>query len=319
MSVAPMADVPRPAPPSTAAASGRGVCAAAGAFVIWGLFPLYLFGLTSVSALQITAHRVVWSLVFILVWMGARSELKHIRDAATRPGVLIRLVASAILVSINWLAFVWGVNHDRVVEVSLGYFINPLVNVLLGIFVLSERLNRTQWVAVALAAFGVTWLTWEAGHLPWIALTLAASFGLYGLIRKTANVEALPGLAIEMVVLAPLAALYLLWCELNGIGSFGHSSSLIDWLLILSGIVTAVPLYLFAFGARRIPYSMVGVLQYIGPSLQLACGVLVFGEPFDLARASGFAFIWAALLVYAGDGLWRARAVAPKRSAEVVG
>jgi chloramphenicol-sensitive protein RarD len=314
-----MADVPRPASPSTAAHSGRGVCSAAGAFVIWGLFPLYLFGLTSVSALQITAHRVAWSLVFILVWMAARGELKHIRDAAARPGVLMRLVASAILVSINWLAFVWGVNHDRVVEVSLGYFINPLVNVLLGIFVLSERLNRTQWIAVALAAFGVAWLTWDAGHLPWIALTLAASFGLYGLIRKTANVEALPGLAIEMVVLAPFAAVYLLWCELNGTGSFGHSSSLIDWLLILSGIVTAVPLYLFAFGARRIPYSMVGVLQYIGPSLQLACGVLVFGEPFDFTRASGFAFIWAALVVYAGDGLWRARAVAPKRTAGVVG
>lgn len=314
-----MADIQRPPAASPAALSGRGVCAAAGAFVIWGLFPLYLFGLTSVSALQITAHRVAWSLVFILGWMAVRSELNQIGDAAKRPGVLLRLVASAILVSINWLAFVWGVNHDRVVEVSLGYFINPLVNVLLGIFVLSERLNRTQWIAVALAAFGVAWLTWEAGHLPWIALTLACSFGLYGLIRKTANVEALPGLAIEMVVLTPLAVGYLLWCELNGVGTFGHSSALVHWLLIFSGIVTAVPLYLFAFGARRIPYSTIGVLQYIGPSLQLACGVLVFGEPFDLARASGFALIWAALLVYAGDGLWRARAVAPKRAAGVVG
>jgi chloramphenicol-sensitive protein RarD len=307
-----MADVSRSTSPQAAPLSAQGVCSAVGAFVIWGLFPIYLFGLTSVSALQITSHRVAWSFLFILLWMGLRGELGQIRDAARRRGVLVRLAASAILVSINWLAFVWGVNQDRVVEVSLGYFINPLVNVLLGILVLSERLNRMQWGAVALAAFGVAYITFDAGHLPWIALTLACSFGLYGLIRKTASVEALPGLAIEMTMLAPLAVGYLIWCELAGFATFTHSGARIDLLLVLSGIVTALPLYLFSLGARRIPYSTVGVLQYIAPSLQLVCAMLVFGEPFELDRLIGFAFIWAALLVYAADGLWRARTVAPK-------
>ena len=300
-----------PEDPSAAPFRGRGIGAAAAAFVIWGLFPLYLIGLVRVSALQITAHRVAWSFVFVLGWMAARGELGKIAAAARRPGVLKRLAASAILVSINWLAFVWAANHGRVVEVSLGYYINPLVNVLLGTVVLSERLNRTQWTAVALAAVGVTYLTYDAGHLPWIALTLAASFGLYGLIRKTASVDALPGLGIEMMMLMPLAVGYLLWCEVNGTGALGHSGVAVDVLLFFSGLVTAVPLFLFAYGARQIPYSMVGVLQYIAPSLQLACAVLFFGEPFQHARAIGFALIWMALLVYAGDGLWRAR-IAPQ-------
>ncbi len=277
------------------------------AFFIWGLFPLYLFGLKSVSALQITAHRVAWSCLFILVWMAARGELGRLSSAATRPGVLPRLAITACLISVNWLVFVWAINHDRVVEVSLGYYINPLVNVLLGILVLSERLNRVQWAAVALAAGGVTYLTLETGHIPWIALTVATSFGLYGLIRKTASVDALPGLAIETMMLAPIAIAYLLWSEVNGTGALGNSSALIVALLVVSGLVTAVPLFLFAYGARQIPYSTMGVLQYIAPSLQLASAVLFFAEPFERARAIGFSLIWMALFIYAGDGLLRAR------------
>lgn len=195
----------------------------------------------------------------------------------------------------------------HVVETSLGYFINPLVNVLLGVVVLSERLNRAQWISVGLAAAGVLYLTVTAGRPPWIALTLAVSFGTYGLIRKTAQVDALPGLAIETALLAPVAAGYLVWCAMKGSGAMGSEGALVDWLLVGSGVATAVPLFLFAFGARRLPYSMVGVLQYIGPSLQLACALLVFGEPFGHDRAVGFALIWSALLVYAADGLVRSR------------
>jgi chloramphenicol-sensitive protein RarD len=301
-----MTERARPSVPS--ACSGSGLAAAAGAFAIWGLLPLYLRLLDAVPSLQIVAHRVAWACLFVLVWMALRGELRGLREALARRGLLLRLAAAALLISVNWLAYVWGVSNERVVETSLGYFINPLVNVVLGVAVLSERLNRAQWIAVALAAAGVVYLTVSAGHLPWIALTLASSFGLYGLIRKTAQVDALPGLAIETALLAPLAAGYLVWCSIRGSGAMGSQGMFTDGLLVASGAVTAIPLFLFAYGARRLPYSTVGVLQYIGPSLQLACALLVFGEPFGRERAVGFALIWSALLVYAGDGLLRARA-----------
>ena len=281
--------------------------AVAAAFLIWGLFPLYLIGLAHVSALEITGHRVVWSCVFVVALLAARRELGGLSAAARRPGVLLRLAATAVLVSVNWLAFVWAVNHGHAVDVSLGYYINPLINVLLGIFVLSERLNRVQWVTVALAAAGVAWLTFAAGQLPWIALTVAVSFGFYGLIRKIASVEALPGLAIEMLMLTPIALAYLVWCEMHSVASFGHTGARVDTLLVVSGLVTATPLFLFSFGARQLPYSTVGILQYIAPSLQLVCAVFVMGESFTRTRAIGFSFIWIALLIYAADGLWRAR------------
>jgi chloramphenicol-sensitive protein RarD len=288
--------------------SGSGLAAAAGAFAIWGLLPLYLRLLDAVPSLQIVAHRVAWACLFVLVWMALSGELRGLREVLARRGLLLRLAAAALLISANWLAYVWGVSNERVVETSLGYFINPLVNVVLGVAVLSERLNRAQWIAVGLAAAGVIYLTVSAGHLPWIALTLAFSFGLYGLIRKTAQVDALPGLAIETALLAPLAAGYLVWCAIHGSGAMGSQGIVTDSLLVASGAVTAIPLFLFAFGARLLPYSTVGLLQYIGPSLQLACALLVFGEPFGRERAVGFALIWSALLVYAGDGLLRARA-----------
>ncbi|HEV7716220.1 MAG TPA: EamA family transporter RarD, partial [Steroidobacteraceae bacterium] len=244
-----------PAPAIAAALPVGGLFAAAAAFLIWGVFPLYLIGLAHVSALQITAHRVVWSCVFVLALLVMRGELGALTAAAKKPGVLLRLVASALLVSANWLAFVWGVNHGHGVDVSLGYYINPLINVLLGIFVLSERLNRMQWFTVALAAAGVGYLTLTAGQFPWIALTVAISFGLYGLIRKVASVEALPGLGIEMIMLTPIALAYLVWCEMHGDASFTHSGAHTDVLLVVSGLVTATPLFLFSYGARQLPYS----------------------------------------------------------------
>lgn len=289
------------------AAGGSGLAATIGAFAIWGMFPLYLRALAVVPSLQLVAHRVAWACVLVLGWIAIRGELAGVRQVFTRPGVLLRLSVTALLITVNWLVFVWAVAHDRVVETSLGYFINPLVNVVLGVLLLSERLNRAQWIAVTLAALGVVYLTVTAGHVPWIALALAFSFGLYGFIRKTAQVESLPGLAVETALLAPVAVGYLVWCARSGAGSMGHEGALIDFMLVASGAITAIPLFLFAYGARRLPYSTVGVIQYLAPTLQLATAVLVFGEPFDRARAIGFALIWAALLVYAGDGMLRAR------------
>jgi len=225
--------------------------------------------------------------------------------------VLIRLTASAFFIAVNWLGFAWAVNHNHVLEVSLAYFIGPLLNVLLGIFVLSERLDRTQWIAVGFAAAGVAYLTFIAGHTPWIALMVGSSFALYGLIRKTVSIEALPGLAVETILLVPFAVGYLLWCELRGTGVLFHSSGTIDALLLLSGIATSVPLFLFAYGARRVPYSTIGLIQFIGPSLQLLCALIVFGEPFESARATGFVLIWIGLLIYAGNAWWRTRSLRP--------
>jgi chloramphenicol-sensitive protein RarD len=291
--------------------ASRGLAAAIGAFVIWGLFPLYLIGLMNVSAMQITAHRIVWSCLFVLVWLAVIGELGKLRAAVSRSGVLVRLVASAFFIAINWIGFAWAVNHDRVLDVSLAYFIGPLLNVLLGIFVLSERLDRTQWSAVGFAAAGVIYLTFIAGHTPWLALMVGSSFAIYGVIRKTVSIDALPGLAVETILLAPFSIGYLIWCELNGTGAIGHMSGLVDTLLLLGGIVTSVPLFLFAYGARRVPYSTIGVLQFIAPSMQLACGLLVFGEPFESARATGFVLIWIGLLIHVGNALWRARLPRP--------
>jgi chloramphenicol-sensitive protein RarD len=296
-------------PPVTT--GGGGSAAAIAAFVIWGLFPLYLIGLMNVSAMQITAHRIVWSCVFVLAWLALRRELGQLWAAVKRKGVLIRLAASAFFIAVNWLGFAWAVNHGHVLEVSLAYFMGPLLNILLGIFVLSERLDRTQWIAVGFAAAGVAYLTFVAGHTPWIALMVGSSFAFYGLIRKTVSIDALPGLAVETILLTPFAAGYLIWCEVHGMGSLGHMSGLVDALLLLGGIVTSVPLFLFAYGARRVPYSTIGVLQFIAPSMQLACGLIVFGEPFESARATGFVLIWLGLLIYAGNALWRARPLRP--------
>src|SRR6187399_1799214 len=240
-----------------------GITAAVAAFGMWGLFPLYLIGLLSVSAMQITAHRIVWSCVFVLGWLAIRRELGQMWVAVRRDGVLIRLTASAFFIAVNWVGFAWAVNHGHVLEVSLAYFIGPLLNVLLGIFVLSERLDRTQWIAVGFAAAGVAYLTFIAGHTPWIALMVGSSFAIYGLIRKTVSIDALPGLAVETILLAPFAVGYLIWAEMRGIGSLGHSTALVNALLLFGGVVTSIPLFLFAYGARRVPYSTIGVLQFI--------------------------------------------------------
>jgi chloramphenicol-sensitive protein RarD len=285
----------------------EGLLAAVASFVIWGAFPLYLKPLHDVPSMQIIAHRIAWACVFVLVWLAVRGDLGRMRKLFGNPAIVARLTLSTVLITVNWVAYVWGVGHGHVVETSLGYFINPLVNVMLGVVVLRERLNIAQWSAVGLTALAVIYLGVAAGAPPWIALTIAASFSLYGLLRKVVQVEALEGLAFETLVLTPLALGYLLWCESAGTGAFGHSNVLVNALLVGCGVITAVPLFLFAFGARRIPYSTLGLLLYIAPSLQLLSGIFLYHEPFAGARAFGFALIWLALLVYAGDGVWRAR------------
>lgn len=297
-------------PSSHTALDLRGLASAAGAFLIWGLLPLYLKALERVPVLQVTAHRLVWGCLFALGWLLLRRELAGVREALATPGVRWRLLASAALISANWMTYIYGIATERVVETSLGYFINPLLNVVLGVVVLRERLNPVQWTAVGIAAAGVSYLTWSAGHPPWIALTLAFSFGLYGLVRKVVRVDALAGFASETLLLLPIGAAYLIWCEIAGSGSMGHTGLTIDLLLVLGGPLTAIPLVLFAFGARRIPYSTVGLLQYIGPTLQLLIAVLVFREPFSGPRVLGFSLIWTALAIYAADGVWRARKLA---------
>jgi len=282
----------------------------ASAYAIWGLFPLYLKPLHEVPALQIIAHRVAWACVLVLVWLWLRGDLGQLRKVLTSPATLGRLSASALLITINWLGYVWGVGHGRVLETSLGYFINPLVNVLLGVIVLRERLNHAQWTSVAIAAGAVLYLALATGSPPWISLTLAISFSTYGLIRKVVHVEALQGLAVETLILMPLASGYLIWCEATGTGALGHSSPLMNALLVGCGPITAVPLFLFAFGARLIPYSTLGLLLYLAPTLQLLCGIFFFHETFAGPRAFGFGLIWVALLIYAGDGFWRSRKAA---------
>jgi chloramphenicol-sensitive protein RarD len=294
--------------------TNKGLVPAAAAFAIWGIFPLYFHALQQVPAVQVIAQRIAWSCGFVLGWMFVRGELGSLRTAFTNGGVVLRLTATAALITLNWLAYVWGVTHGRVVETSLGYFIGPLVNVLLGVVLLSEKLTRAQWTAVALAALGVIYLTLMAGGLPWIALTLAVSFALYGFLRKLVKVDALPGLATETLLLAPLAIAYLLWCEATGTGALGHTDTLSNVLLIGSGPMTAIPLFLFAYGTRLLPYSTVGLLQYIAPSLQFVCGVFLLHEPFDRTRAVGFLVIWAALIIYAGEGVRLSR----KQEARVV-
>ena len=284
-----------------------GLFALLGAFTIWGLLPLYLRLLPGVPALQITAHRLVFGCLVIVGFLRARGALGEVRAALVVPSVRTRLMISAALVTINWVLFVWSVTSGHVVESSLGYFINPLVNVLLGVLLLGERLRRMAWLAVLLAAAGVGYLGWLAHAPPWLALALALSFSGYGLIRKTVAVDAMPGLAAETLLPLPIGLGYLGFCEWKAVGVFRDFDPLQVALLAGSGVLTALPLWLFAYGARRVRYSTVGVVQYLGPSLQLIGGIAIFHEPFSPARALGFALIWAALGLYAADGLLQPR------------
>lgn len=290
-----------------------GLVTATIAFVLWGLMPLYWHLLKAVPSLQIVFHRVVWSALLVAGWLLWRYGRGWLRETLALPHARWALALSGTFIAFNWGLYIWAVNAGHVVETSLGYFINPLLNVVLGVLVLRERLNRVQWVAVGIATAGVLWLTFNYGSFPWIALLLAGSFGLYGLIRKLVTVPPIRGLGVESLYLFLPALALLLWGEFHGQGGFIGSQSAGGWgllagaLLVFSGVLTAIPLIAYADAVRRIPFSVVGLMQYIAPTLQLLIGVLVFGEPFGSERAIGFALIWIALALYAGDGWRRSR------------
>ena len=286
----------------------RGLWFAIASFVLWGLMPLYWHFLKVVPSLQIVAHRIIWSTLLVVAWLLWKQGRGWLRAALARPRAAWMLALSGLLIGFNWSLYIWAVNAGHVVESSLGYFINPLLNVVLGVALLHERLSRAQWVSVALAAAGVAWLTFQFGQPPWIAICLALSFALYGLLRKLLAIDAVAGLGVESLYLLVPGLAVLVWAESHGQGGFFNAwGSGVDALLILGGALTALPLIGFSFAVRRVNLSTIGLIQYIAPTLQFLSGVFFFHEAFDRNRLVGFVFIWAALLVFAGDGLFRAR------------
>lgn len=291
------------------------------AYVLWGLFPLFFKQLQAATALEVVLHRMVWSLVFVLIVLAVLRRFAWLGDVRRSPALLGKFAVSALLLAANWLSYIWAVNNGHVLDASLGYFILPLINVALGFAFLHERPRKAQWAAFALAASGVLWMAVQSGHVPWLALLIAMTFGFYGLMRKTATLGALEGMSLETMLLAPLALVALLWGGL-GMGAAGPSSAAgalgpwpahdaHTWLFfVLSGPVTAIPLLLFAAGARRVPLSTMGFLQYITPSILALMGVFLYGETFAGPRAVGFVLIWVALALYTAEGLWAGRRAA---------
>ncbi|WP_369140637.1 EamA family transporter RarD [Modestobacter versicolor] len=292
-----------------------GVWAGLGAYVLWGVFPLYFPLLEPAGGLEIVAHRVVWSLVFVALLLTVGRGWSHVRAAVTDRRTLGVLALAAVLIAVNWLVYVFAVNSGQVVEASLGYFINPLVSVVLGVVVFRERLRRLQWLAVGIAVLAVVVLTVDHGRPPWIALTLAVSFGLYGLMKKVVRVDAVPGLLVETAVVFVPALVVIGVLTGSGDAAFGAEGPGNAALLVSTGLATAVPLLLFAAAASRVPLSTVGLLQYVTPLMQLSIGVFVYDEPMPPARLAGFAIVWVALAVFTVDSLRNAHSA--RRAAAV--
>ena len=281
----------------------KGIYYAVGAYALWGLFPIYWKAIQTVAAREILCHRMVWSLMVIVIMLSYKKHWKWLQNAITKPVTLITFLCTACILSLNWLTYIWAINSGYIVETSLGYFINPLVNVLLGVIFLRESPRFWQWIAIMIATGGVLYLTVGYGAFPWIALTLAFTFGTYGLLRKTASLNALEGLSMEIGILFLPALAYLIYLEHAGIASFGHTQMLTSILLTFAGVVTALPLLLFASAARRITLTTLGLLQYIAPTLQFLLGVLVYGEIVTKSRMTGFVVIWIALFIYSIEGI----------------
>lgn len=276
----------------------KGILNGIAAYALWGFFPIYWKLLHPVPALQVIGHRIGWSFILLLAFILITRQWQQFRAAALTSKTVGIYSIAAVLLSVNWLIYVWGVNSGFIVETSLGYFINPLLSVLLGVIFLRERLRPAQWVPIAIATAGVIYLTATYGRLPWIALSLAFSFGFYGFVKKLAPLGSLYGLTLETAIVFPIALIYLLAVELNGTGFFFHESLLINILLIGAGLVTTVPLLMFASAARQIPLSVIGLLQYIAPTIQFLIGIFVYKEPFDQAHLIGFGIVWIALVIF---------------------
>ena len=281
----------------------KGVLFAGAAYAIWGFFPIYFHAIKDAPAFQIVAHRVFWSFLFVSGLILFRKEFKNLRSVITGRALLIYL-AAAVLLAINWLVYVWAVNAGFVIETSLGYFINPLVSVMCGVLILREKLRPFQWIPIGLAAVAVIYMTVSLGTLPWIALALAFSFGLYGLVKKISPLNALYGLTVETALLFIPATIFLIYSEVNGAGSFGHASWSTSLLLALTGVVTAIPLLMFATGARLVTLTTIGLLQYFAPTIQFIIGVFLFGEALNPTMLIGFIITWTALILFTLEGFY---------------
>jgi chloramphenicol-sensitive protein RarD len=285
----------------------QGIFYAVGAYLMWGLFPLFWKQLEALPALQLIGHRITWSFILLVMVLLLAGRLGDFRAAIDGRRIRIYL-AAALLISTNWFAYVWAVTHGFVVESSLGYYINPLFSVLLGVLVYGEKLRPVQWLPIGLAAAGVLYLSFTYGSVPWIALVLAASFGLYGWIKKAAPLGSLYGLTLETGLLFVPAVAFLLWSQFSGSGAFLHSGPLRNGLMVASGLVTIVPLLLFSAAAPRVTLSTLGILQYINPTLQFILGIWVYGEPFSHDRLIGFGIVWSGLALFWIEGMYARRA-----------
>ncbi|MEZ9765664.1 EamA family transporter RarD [Vibrio splendidus] len=281
----------------------QGVLLAVGAYTMWGIAPIYFKSLSDVSPLEILSHRVVWSFFLLAFLLHIGHNWRKVRDTLTSKPKMLYLVATSILVGANWLIFIWAVNSNHMLDASLGYYINPLINVLLGMLFLGERLRKLQWFAVALAAIGVLIQLIAFGSVPIVAIALAFSFGFYGLLRKKVSLEAQTGLFIETLVMLPLAATYLLFIADSPTSDFSMNPMQLNLLLVAAGVITTIPLLCFTGAATRLKLSTLGFFQYIGPSLMFLLAVLIYGEAFTSDKAITFAFIWGALVIFSFDGL----------------
>ncbi len=280
---------------------------ATGSFLLWGVFPLYWKQMQGVPAFELIAHRITWSLLFLLALLAWQKNFSVLRPAFTETRLFGLNLLSSLLLAVNWTVYVWAVNNGHVIESSLGYFLVPLVNVALGSLLLHERLRPLQWVAIGLAALGVALLLFRVGHVPWIALALAFTWAGYGLLKKKSALGSIAGLTVETILLFPAAVALLLWWHHTGVGALGRVDARTHVFVLAAGVVTAVPLLLFAYGAQRIRLATLGLLQYLAPTVQFLIGLFVYHEAFDTARLQAFALIWCGLVLYSTDSLWAQR------------
>jgi chloramphenicol-sensitive protein RarD len=289
----------------------RGIALGVGAYVLWGVLPIFWKAIESVDSFEILAHRIVWSVVFLAVIIALRRSWDQVRRMSV--STIARLLGAGSLLALNWATYIWAVNNGHIVESSLGYFINPLLNVLLGVLILRERLEPMQWIAVAIAATGVMYMTVSVGSLPWIALVLATSFAVYALLKKKMRgVGPIESLAVEVTLVLLPALIFLTVLGVGGEGAFGADGARITVLLVLTGVATALPLLLFGAAAGLIQLTTIGLLQYIAPSLQFLIGVFVYGEVVGRDRLIGFVLVWLALALYTGHSLARMRRGEPQ-------